>query len=332
MPACFLLQNSLCSGQHSDWERADCPAWSPSLEVSREWPDTALRALVCLRRWESLTAWIPWPWRTFPTSMSPYFSYLSFWIMFLIFSFYMILQLLSRLKKILLLFSPTIKTLSLFVLLLLFHYSEQRHSFETSFWTPTRCSLIPGLTKASQGEGFHPLPSWWKFSIKMPARAPKALSSLLFLSWTENNICLRPPDPESDGALPLKELKIPRLFHFFWASSLQEKEIVTSRSLFPFLHWPSLPPPVLFFQSCSPTAHRFQDLEVIPLKRSSGLQSHTNSSGSRAHEPQKNTELRDPQCQHWFPDVMVLQLYQQAGRTQKPMESQSQNGLGWKGA
>lgn len=153
VPTCFLLQNSLCSGQCSGWERAECPGWSPSLEVSREHLehlDMALQALLWLRRWESLTGWIQWLWRTFPISVNVYVSYFSFRVTFLFLSFYMILQWLSRLQKNFLLFSPTTKTLSLLVLLLLFHCSEQRHSFKTSSCISTHDSLIPGLTKAAK--------------------------------------------------------------------------------------------------------------------------------------------------------------------------------------
>lgn len=49
VPTCFLLQNTLCSGQSSSWEHADCLGSIPG--VPREHLEMALQALVWVKRW-----------------------------------------------------------------------------------------------------------------------------------------------------------------------------------------------------------------------------------------------------------------------------------------
>lgn len=164
----------------------------------------------------------------------------------------------------------------------------------------------------------------------MPAQASKALCSLLFLSWRENNTCLKPPDPECDGALPLKRSK-------------DTQTVSLLLSLFPSgegnsYFTVSVPVPLLTIPSPSSVSFPILLTHSRQISRPGSDTSeeklwsaitHTPVQAAEPRSPQKNTELPDPPCQHQFPALGVLQ---QTGSSQKLMESQSQNSLGWKEA
>lgn len=140
----------------------------------------------------------------------------------------------------------------------------------------------------------------------MPAQASKALCSLLFCPERKQYL-LKTPGPESDEALPLKRAKDTQTVSLLLSLFPSGERNFTVSVPVPPLTIPS--PPVVFLQSYVPTADSLQDLEVIALKRSSGLQPHTHQ--PRQQSPQKSTELTDPPCQCQFPALGVPQLCQQ---------------------
>lgn len=154
----------------------------------------------------------------------------------------------------------------------------------------------------------------------MPAQASKALCSLLFCPERKQYL-LKTPDPESDKALPFKRAKdtqtVSLLLRLFPSGERNLLHCLCSCSS---TDHPSFPPrgifPILLAHSRQPSRP-----EVIALKRSSGLQSHTQH--PRQQSPQKSTELMDPLCHCQFPALGLPQLCQQTGRSQKLMESGS---------